>query len=152
MCVSLKLKESLISIDTLLTSISLYMLTPISLYIIFIGLFFIKRAKKFNVQLLKYAGFFLITGFVGGLSFFFEILIYVFTTYSTSFQIMGIGSVYLEIILSAMWYPIAASFAMYIGAELLMPNNKKYFMTILIILLIASELLLFIYPLFFFLN
>lgn len=137
------------SIHTLLTSISLYMQTPISLYIIFIGLLFIKRAKKFNVQLLKYAGFFLITGFVGSLSSFFAILISVFTTYSISFQIMGIGAVYLSIILSGMWYPIAVSFAMYIGAELLMPNNKKYFMTILIILLIASELLLFIYPLFF---
>ena len=137
------------NIDTLLTSISLYMLTPISLYIIFIGLLFIKRAKKFNVQLLKYAGFFLITGFVGNLSSFFAILIYFFTTYSISFQIMGIGAVYLSIILNGMWYPIAVSFAMYIGAELLMPNNKKYFMTILIILLIASELLLFIYPLFF---
>ncbi len=100
---------------------------------IIFGLYVIYKAKKTNAQLLYFLGFTIIfagLGWLGNLVDFITIL-------STGSN-MDNPRVY--ILLSMMWLPLTIICAMYVGAELILPERKWYIMTIYVILGVIYEI------------
>jgi hypothetical protein len=102
------------------------------------GLFFIYRSRKLQINLLLALGFtYFFAGlvYIGDVSDFITILL-TGTNMDNRSGIIGL--------INWMWFPGAILCAMYIGADLLIPEKKKYFLSIYIILSIIFELLLFL--------
>ncbi|TFG26001.1 MAG: hypothetical protein EU532_10975 [Promethearchaeota archaeon] len=105
-----------------------------------VGLFFIYRARKLDADLLLYLGF---TYFFAGLIYFGDFLDFITilitgTNVDNSTGFIGI--------INWMWFPGVILFAMYLGAELMVPNQKKVVLAIYIVLGIIFELVLFLDP------
>lgn len=102
-----------------------------------VGLFFVYKAKKTDAKLLQYLGF---TYFFAGLIYIGDFLDFITilltgTNVDNSTGFIGI--------INWMWFPGVVLFAMYLGAELLIPEKKKLVMIAYLILGIVFELLLF---------
>ena len=103
-----------------------------------LGLFFIYRSRKLDADLLLYLGF---TYFFAGLIYFGDFLDFITilitgTNVDNSTGFIGI--------INWMWFPGVILFAMYLGAELMIPNKKKLIMIIYLILGVIFELFLFL--------
>ena len=101
-----------------------------------VGLFFVYKAKKNDAKLLQYLGF---TYFFAGLIYFgdfFDFITILITGTNVDNSTGFIG------IINWMWFPGVILCAMYLGADLMVPNKKKLLMIIYLILGIVFELFL----------
>ncbi len=107
---------------------------------IIFGFFFIYKSKKEKAKLLVYLG---IVNILAGLMFlgvFLDFLMVIFFNHNldTPYGIVAL--------LSYIWYAPTVIFAMYIGAELLVPEKKRLIVCIFIVLSIIFEIIIFIDP------
>ena len=108
---------------------------------IIFGLFFIYRSKKTNAKLLAYLG---LTNIFAGLVFMgvFVDFLFVLIIQENIINTDGIVA-----ILSYIWFAPVIITAMYIGAELLTPKEKKYIVLIFLVISLIFEIVIFIDPL-----
>jgi len=107
------------------------------IFSIFFGLFAIYKSRKAHLNLLLYLG---LVYFFAGLIFtgdFLDFLVVLLTgTNIENFEIIGL--------INWMWFPGVVIFAMYFGAELIIPKQKWYIFLIYLVLGIIFELFLFL--------
>ena len=102
------------------------------------GIFVIYKAKKTNAKLLFYVGLVNISGSLGWLGNLVDFL----TILSTGSNMDNSYGLY--IILSKVWLPINLLCAMYVSAELLIPEKKWYVVAIYSVLGVIFEIFLFL--------
>lgn len=111
--------------------------TGVFVFSCLLGLFFVYKSKKTDAKLLMYLGF---TYFFAGLIYvgdFLDFITILLTGTNVDNSTGFIG------IINWMWFPGVILCAMYLGADLMIPNKKKLLMIIYLILGIVFELLLF---------
>ena len=110
------------------------------IFSIIFGLFAVYKARKAHLNLLLYLGLvYCFAGLIytGDFLDFLTVLI-TETNIDNSFGIIGL--------INWMWFPGVVIFAMYFGAELIIPKKKWYIFTIYLLLSILFELFLFLDP------
>ena len=114
------------------------MILQLFLFSIIFGLYVIYKSRKTRLNLLLYLGLvFIFAGLIytGDFLDFLTILL-TQTNIDNSFGIIGL--------INWMWFPGVVFFAMYIGAELILPEKKWYIFSIYLVLGIIYELFLFL--------
>ena len=109
------------------------------IFSIIFGLFAVYKARKAHLNLLLYLGLvYCFAGLIYTGDFLDFLTVLITETNIDNFGIIGL--------INWMWFPGVVIFAMYFGAELIIPKKKWYIFTIYLLLTILFELFLFLDP------